>query len=147
MFRRIVCLTTALAFALHLGMGCCAHHAHGDDDQACQHPRDIDHDAHELAASGHGHSHAHHDHACTEESPATPSPDSCPHSECEGGKCVFVTINKVDLSELTKVSLPAIVLNELLVTLSANALAQECDSGGPPKLPVRLHLLQQVLLI
>jgi hypothetical protein len=148
MLRTIVCLTTALAFALHMGMGCCSHHAHADDDHACQHHHaPADHDSHELANSGHHHSHAHHDHANTEESSETPTHDSCPHGRCQGGKCVFVSINKVDLSQLTNVSLPVISLNELLVMLSANTLAQECDSGGPPELPIRLHLLHQVMLI
>jgi len=143
MFRTIVCLTTALAFAFHMGIGCCSHHGHAEDDQTVQHQ----HDAHELATHSHGHSHAHHDHANTEESSESPTPDSCPHDQCEGGKCVFVSISKVDLSQLTHASLPVISLNELLGTLSANTLSPEIDSGGPPKLPLRLHLLHQVMLI
>ena len=147
MMRTIVCLTTALAFALHIGLGCCFHHAHAADGNTCQHPPEADQDSLELATSGHTHSHADHDHQHADESPASPTPDSCPHEECKSGKCVFVSISKVDLSQLANISLPAILVHESLEVLADGASILNSDFGGPPKLPLRLHLLHQVMLI
>jgi hypothetical protein len=152
MMRTIICLTTALAFVLHIGMGCCSHHAHAAETVTCQHHITAEHDSHNVAPGGHHHSHAGHDHETqdherADESNESPTPDSCPAEQCQDGKCVFDTINKIELSQLTNFSLPSFSVNESLDVASVCPTASGFDSGGPLKLPLRLHLLHQVLQI
>lgn len=145
--RTIICLTTAFAFVLHIGMGCCSHHAHAAERITCLHHVTAEHDSHDLATGGHRHSHADHDHEThdhADESKESPTPDSCPAERCQDGKCVFDTINKIELSQLTNFSLPSLSMSESLGMAPVCPLASGFDSGGPLKLPLRLHLLHQV---
>jgi hypothetical protein len=141
--RPIVSLLTALAVNLHLVLGCCAHHAHGEHAGPC--PRHDHSQPAGDAASGHAHScpHGHHD-AGPPTSP--PGPILPVHGDCHESHCAFMIGGVMTFSPQ-----PAV----LFVGFPPEPTAREAaslrgvtprDRGDPFELAVRTHLLHQSFL-
>lgn len=137
--RPIVSFITAAAFLLHMWLGCCAHHAHADDEANChQHTR-------QLAAPA-DHSHAGHDHEAGE-SQGQPTESPCPADGCDESHCVFLSVGKTDLAKTTTAALLPALASESIAAFFDVPPTKLIDSGGLIGPPIRLHLLNQVLLI
>src|SRR5262245_16709833 len=79
--RSIISLITAFAVLLHLVLGCCGHHAHGQTHANCPHEHS------DAAPTGSCHAGHCHDH---QEAPAQPSePALPPHEDCHESHCTF----------------------------------------------------------
>jgi hypothetical protein len=131
--RPVISLITAASVALHLVLGCCAHHGHAEDAA----PAIALHHSH---ACPHGHDHG----APNSESPAEPTPTP---SDCDGGQCAFLLAGKLtfdpDLTIAT-VGLPSLELSMAQVKLAQAELPRDWDD--PDGRSVRPHLLHQVFL-
>jgi hypothetical protein len=131
--RFLVSLITAVAFLAHATFGCCAHHQH-ESAEACIH-----HEASCLDQEAADHSH--------ESSDSAPEDSSCPGHQCNGSQCVFISNGKTVMPKLTVAALLSICRTPFL-TLSCDSLSTAVvDSGGLFDPHLRLHLLNQVLLI
>jgi hypothetical protein len=120
-------LTAALLLA-HTVLGCCSHHAHGSDGPAAI--------------------------VCCEEQRQENDGSRCDHSHkrdanCQGSKCAFVRPAKVQVGDLE-------VAPQLVCAVSSPGDPRLILSDSPaplflmphgPVLPVRLHLMNQVLLL
>ncbi len=138
--RPVVSLTTALAFLLHLWLGCCTHHAHASDTVTpCS-----------AAKTGrcHHHGHASHKHDAPSKSDKAPAKKECPPGSCDGAHCSFTTVGKTFETKAwfapvncIAVLTPAFIFQPLL--------SFDADLGGDLDFapPVRAHLLNQILLI
>jgi hypothetical protein len=137
--RSIVTFIAVTAFMLHFLWGCCAHHVHANDRAASLN----------LAqAAGHCHGSGGHE-----------SPDPCgqlpddSNSQCPGQHtsdchCIFMAAGKMSVAKAVfQAALP--VADELTSSseLTSSLAAAAIDSGGLIKLPVRIHLFHQVMLI
>ena len=130
--RKFVSSVTAVSLAVHMLAGCCAHHAHGNSEL-----QDGDHPAR------HGPHHADHQH------PGGEGHGDHQHKQCDELNCAAVLITPTRSVE-TWASSP---LPPLLAILSAqehlnrNELAVSSVFLLHSELPVRAHLMLQVLLI
>jgi hypothetical protein len=137
--RFIVTLIAATAFMLHFLWGCCAHHVHADEGVTCLNP---------AQAADHCHGGSGHE-----------SPDPCSHlpddsdSPCPGQHtsdcdCIFLAAAKTSVAKATfTAALPLAVELTSSPELSSSLAAAGIDAGGLIKLPVRIHLFHQVMLI
>ena len=135
--RSLITLITAAAFLLHFTLGCCAHHAHAAEGAAC---------------SGHGivadHDHEGHDHDSQEPCEQSPGDRECPGEHCNDGHCVFMADGKtVEVQDSFNAVLPLFVAEPASNAPISGIAAAAIDSGGLIALPVRTHLLNQILLI
>ena len=137
--RPVISLITAAACLLHFGLGCCAHHAHAGDDHVCEcsvsHGQDEDH--------CHSHEHDH-------DTPADTTPDEPAdhHGDCHETHCTFLVTGKTTIApELLSAPLLFATLDAVVATADSTPAIWQRDTGDPLWLPVRLHLLHQVLLI
>ena len=128
----IAVLTAALVF-IHSVFGCCWHHAHD-----CEHGLASAVNPPVKCCQQHSH-----------DSDGHQQPRPCPRSgECEG-TCNFVAPQKVRLSE------QVVAAYDIVATLPAVANSQTVPAAGrelgrllaESALPLRTHLLHQVLLI
>jgi hypothetical protein len=136
---------TAVAFAVHVMVGCCSHHAHAEE---CTHD------------------------AAPANTFSTPDGASLGHwavhaepvqSECQGQKCLFVRPTNDVLVDLLRqidsvpsLALPSDGIASLLLAssrhsisqhfLSQHFFSQHFFSTGRLLMPIRLHLADQVLL-
>lgn len=92
--RQLTCVVSATVLAVHVLVGCCAHHDH---NEFCAH----DHSAHTCATHDHNHSAKPHHHHSDEADPA--SNHHHPRG-CDGGQCVFLAGGKVSLPKLSIVN-------------------------------------------
>ena len=138
--RPFVSFLTAVTFVLHLGLGCCAHHTHGSggNERAIPTPpADV--------VTHHGHSHGH-DHSVPD-SNAPEHPGDSP-SDCHQCHCTFLVTGKTTVVADTLVmALPAATRDEVVAQISSSSANWIRDTGDHLRLPVRLHLFNQVLLI
>lgn len=124
---RMYRIATAVVFAVHLMVGCCWHHAHGDQCRnvatAAQHQCPADHDA-----QGDGSQHG----------------PFC----CQGSKCSFAAPH--NSSGNTLVQFPQLYA----VAAQGDLFSPQCEGrhqggcrSGLPCPTIRLHLVNQVMLI
>jgi hypothetical protein len=129
---RLCRILTAVLLAVHLMVGCCAHHAHACDGQVHS-PLDQG-DATPDGECPDGHSntadHSHHG-----------------SQDCQGGKCTFVLRGQTNHSFIQPMQALAVPLLDDLCAQPGIAAGQRVFSQGRFSLPVRLHLANQVLLI
>jgi hypothetical protein len=131
--RALVSAISAIAFLLHMWLGCCAHHLHAAEAASCAHAAE-----------------AHETHACHEHGPAAPQDESpvAPSEQperCTGGQCMVAGVGKVQVTQ--ELAAAPLWVAECLSSPQLGAPAADViDTGGPPEPPVRLHLLHQVLL-
>jgi hypothetical protein len=120
-------IVTAMVFAAHMMLGCCAHHAHAADSHGRSSPQE--------AASPIGHCGEDHD------GPA----DHSQHGthQCHGGKCSFVASSNSVVPVLPALVVPLANQAELLTSV----FSSQGTVVAVRPLPVRLHLANQVLLI
>jgi hypothetical protein len=124
----------ALALVLfHMTAGCCLHHAHAECLAGCQ---DSPH------WSG----------CCSEDEDHHPCPAEKPHrhsTECDGGECVFVVPETDSLVKLIGPFHPLVAVfadrSGATPTAMARLLPTWLEPSRSP--PLRLHLLNQVLLV
>jgi hypothetical protein len=131
-------LVAICAFALHLMLGCCWHHAHGQDElpghdhaTAGQHvhlPQWLTPVAAPSTApstekcSGHSHSHSgqpdhhHHTHdsAPVESAPSQDSPVT-PHAPCADPQCVYVATTQIEAPAAHNIAIPFVLIVQLAV--------------------------------
>ena len=137
--RQIVTLIAATAFTLHFLWGCCAHHVHANEGVACLNPaQDADH-----CHGGSGHE---------SPDPRGQLPDEsdspCPGQHTSDCHCIFMAAGKTVVAKAGLTAALPLAIAEASPLGSANSLAAAAlDSGGLIKLPVRIHLFHQVLLI
>jgi hypothetical protein len=137
--RSIVTLITAAAFVLHFLWGCCAHPVHAEGGAACL----VHAEARIQGHDGSGHE---------SHNPSGPSPNDsgsgCPGDHSSDCHCVFMTAAKSTVAEtvFTAVALPSLPEVTLFGSTSSPGVVA-IDSGGLIKLPVRIHLFHQVMLI
>ncbi len=137
--RPAISLLTAAAVWVHLLLGCCSHHAHGADGNSFTF-----HHAEPLAAEGHGHSHDHEHSGPESEEPQCPDNH---HEDCHESHCTFLLAGKTTVAADSMVApLPAAA--DLAIPQTASSASTWLrDTGDHLRLPVRLHLFYQVLLI
>lgn len=135
--RPIVSFITVAAFVLHMWLGCCAHHAHATEETTC----------HQFVAKLADPSHAGHGH--DNESPCDKSQEDSPSPAegCTGSYCVFLTIAKTELAKLAMVAVLPVPAIDVIAILDVSSSANLVDTEEPIPYPVRLHLLNRVLLI
>ena len=138
--RPFVSFLTAVTFVLHLGLGCCAHHTHGSggNERAIPTPpADV--------VTHHGHSHGH-DHSVPDSNAPEHPGDS--HSDCHQNHCTFLVTGKTTIVPDTLVAaLLAATPDAVVAQISSSSANWIRDTGDHLQLPVRLHLLKQVMLI
>jgi len=137
--RLIVTLIAATAFMLHFLWGCCAHHVHADDGVASLNP---------AQAADHCHSSSGHEmpDPCGQVPDDSDSP--CPGQHTSDCDCTFIAAGKTVVAKAGLTAALPLAIAEASPLGSANSLAAAAlDSGGLIKLPVRIHLLHQVMLI
>lgn len=132
---------TALSLLAHSVLGCCWHHAHACDDMGCPH-------ATEDLGGGHCHTDL-------SQADGHGDQDACVlghsgHDDCRGARCVFVSVQR--MAPISWLGQP---LGQAWLADSAIAVAGtmvRCSGRHGPDasdglLPLRIHLLYQVLLI
>jgi hypothetical protein len=137
--RRIVSLITASALLLHVWLGCCAHHVHADQSP----PNALDPHGHAAGAHDHSHGHAH---------PAADSESSQhradPSDDCQEGDCAFLVAGKtVVIFDVLVAPLPEFASDARIESAASSSVQAIDDPDDRQRLPVRLHLLHQLLLI
>lgn len=137
--RPVISLTTALAFLLHLWLGCCSHHAHADDGLTPSSPQ-------KVTTCNHS-GHCGHKHGSQKNSENEPSKE-CPPGGCDDAKCSFTVYGKTFESKAwfgvpMCVAILTPECNFQPVFPSHVDLGVDCDFAPP----VRPHLLNQILLI
>ena len=133
--RQLISLITTAAFLLHLGLGCGAHHAHAAGATACALP---------TLPADHGHCPGH-DHSVPDsETPEHPGS----HDDCHETHCTFLVAGKTTVVPDTLVTaLPPVAFDTVLAQTASSSANWLRDTGDHLRLPVRLHLFHQVLLI
>jgi len=142
---------TTIVLLVHMGLGCCWHHAHacaaGDYGHAVGDEEPFSHADHEHISHFEHCSHVDGNHGC-------PHDDHQRHQhECDGDRCTFVRSKSafeqnsdLTVSVLCDSSLPALISWDVLW----QGFERPFDSGeilGGVPLPLRAHLLYCVLLI
>jgi hypothetical protein len=159
--RTILAYLAAAALTLHVLLGCCLHHDHpicltgaccelhgeaavGEDQGRHDDHEGHDHDSCPTAHEEHDRVAATEHESEPDHTPAEPCPGSC------GDRCVFVSTVRFQLEQpldlasfdLSLLALPQVAANLRLGGTRFESLDATAD---PP--PLRLHLLQQRLLI
>lgn len=135
----VASILTCFSLLTHLWVGCCAHHAHGDalEGSVATSQTGCEGRAHGASRP---HSHRHGD---------RPDHSSEQGGSCNEPDCTWVVGGKVqlvdDIVSLPHFSASAAILGATYA--SHSAVAQQRDSHGCSTLPLRTHLLLQVLLI
>lgn len=136
--RSIISLITGAAFWLHVLLGCCAHHAHAADKIVCPNPASAE-------SVGHGHLHVH-DHSTPDSE--TPDHPGGSHDDCHESHCAFLVTGKTTIVLDTLVAtLSAVPFDTVVAQTASPSVNWVCDTEDHLRLPVRLHLFNQVLLI
>jgi hypothetical protein len=143
---------TSIVLLVHLGLGCCWHHAHAcvPGGTVCS----VAVEPYPLSA-GHQHDGLHPDDSrhADGETACPPDGQNGHDHECEGDRCTFVrsksSLEQVDDSTahaILAVHMPAAMAGDV-VQLDQVSLTYSGESPGAPSLPLRAHLLFRVLLI
>jgi len=116
-------LLAIFAFALHLLLGCCWHHAHGASELAGHH-----HDSHGCShvhlptwfwssapAPCEHHHHGHHDHDDSDDT------DTTPHAPCSDPQCVFLVSGQLTAPADSDLHMPIASVDCLLVQHDSTA--------------------------
>jgi hypothetical protein len=136
--RAAISLITATAFWLHILLGCCAHHAHAVDGSTRAFPFSL---AEEVADHGHSHGHSVPD-------SDTPQHPRGSHDDCHESHCTFlVTGTTTVVKDPLVAALPAVTFGAVVAQAASSSIHWILDTGDHLRLPVRLHLFNQVLLI
>ena len=138
--RLVVTLITAAAFALHLALGCCAHHAHSNEEATQLTERTATH-CHDCPG---------HIGQSQDSRPSWPgkSHSDCPGERCSDGSCVFMVSGKTVVAKAVFAAvLPHYFAGPVALGSNSSPLTAAIDSGGLIALPLRPHLLNRVLLI
>lgn len=139
--RPIVVLTTCSAFAFHLLVGCCAHHAHSHEAatrSALPPTADVVHDGGCCHGDEHGHA-----------PPADATPSDAPsEKKCEGSPCTYVVGSNIVPPACEPAFAGLLWLESCLqlpppLVFSSGHPDDWLDTGPPH----RVHLLHCVLLI
>lgn len=137
--RAAISVITAATFWLHILLGCCAHHAHGAESDIRALAAVPIHEPH------HGHSHGHDHSAPVSETPQHPGGS---HDDCHENHCDFLLTGKTTAAVDALVSaLPAVAQQTVVSQTAPSWNTWTQDTGDHLRLPVRLHLFNQVLLI
>jgi hypothetical protein len=157
---QIVRLLTAVAIVVHTTVGCCAHGAHGKNDECCK-----QNDCCTVKQGNHeSHGHAYHDQLGAGELSADlpqtlDSSSTCDHQsqqpaphECRHANCIWTTPEARDNIDLMSLSFEGNIqwsVNTSLVFLLAygNESPDLLSFFSPHSAPVRVHLIKCVLLI
>ena len=124
---RLFRILTAVVFAVHLMVGCCAHHAHACESQGDVQP------AHGQCPDSHEGETDHSDHG---------------PQDCQGSPCSFVASSSPSSHSFAQPSQTFVIA--LLTdqpSLVGTGSKQHCFATGRLLLSVRLYLVNQVLLI
>ncbi len=136
--RSVISLITVVALLLHVWLGCCGHHLHAGEDSRCAS------DQHTCHAYGDHETHCHDEGNHSEEGPA----DECPGKSCDESDCAFAMFGKTSLSKAWFAFGAWIAA---LPRWDVEPLQQFSATARIPtfafSVPVRVHLLHQVLLI
>lgn len=131
MLRKLFTNAMACLITLHAVLGCCWHHAHGDERAASG----------GIAVAAHAecdHCHPGDDHASPEK------PQKC-RTEC-GSVCTFLPSQKIHFeAPLMTVALDWVIVAEAVPPATTFATIAFSRQRSEP--PLRLHLLHQLLLI
>lgn len=121
---------TAALFAIHLTVGCCAHHAHACDGQERCLPTAAG--ASDGMCGTHHADHQHHG----------------PH-DCQGAKCTFIRSADETAAQwlCDAVEMPVTLTVDEALAPSGGCADQHIFLTGRLLLPVRLHLANEVLLV
>jgi len=131
---RLFRILTAVVFAVHLMVGCCAHHAHACDSQDQSPPAQgavtTDGQCHESPDSGEGAGHPH-------------GPQ-----DCQGDKCSFVLPSQPANNSFVQPLQAFVIVLLTDQSFFVGTGSEQCFfATGWLLLPVRLHLANQVMLI
>jgi hypothetical protein len=148
--RLLVTLIAVAAFWLHMLLGCCAHHSHAATGKICALASTSADDA-----IDHGHTHGHEHEATGDGASDAHAPqhsdEPCgdhPHNDCHETHCSFIAAGKTIIAlDLLVVDLPTLASDAAIAQAAAASYRWIGDSGDHSRLPVRLHLFHQVLLI
>jgi hypothetical protein len=123
-------IATAAMLAVHITVGCCAHHAHGCEGKDCSSSAHGD-ATHDGQCPGRGAGNSHHG-----------------SHDCHGEKCSFVSPSRT-VSDSLVLPFQAFFAPSLDNQLPPVGMGRGRDflASGRLLLPVRLHLANQVLLI
>lgn len=135
--RTITTLLAIAAFALHLLLGCCWHHAHGADELSEHHH--ASHGCNHVhlpswlcpTAASHG-DHQHHEH----EHDGSGDSDTTPHPPCSDPLCVYLISGQVALPAPSDLALPVAFVD----LQTANAAAIVSVAAGAPHDKFSLHV-------
>jgi hypothetical protein len=135
---RAITSVTLATFLLHMWLGCCAHHVHASAS-SCQH------DSANTPACLHvGHSQDHANESAHNELPERVPPRK---GRCSDTDCVFLTVGKTELAKLPTVGILLFSTYEKVAADRTPSDFGVMDLGGDVGPPVRLYLLNRVLLI
>lgn len=135
--RPIISLITAFAVLLHLVLGCCAHHAHGQSHANCTHE--------DPATSHTGGCHAGHCH--DQEAPVQPSePVVPPYEDCHDSHCAFHVASALTFVPDVTVVYAVITDQSPAGQLVSLRRTSTRERGDPVEPAVRPHLAYQVFL-
>jgi hypothetical protein len=129
---------TAALLALHTVLGCCWHHAHSLAEESCM-TQSVE------RPEGHG---GHSDHDCDSTTPVNHDGHQSPH-ECQGSTCVFVRPTHDGSQGSSDLLMDVPLSLSPIAFASTNVRVAEKSFFAPDALlpPLRLHLVDQVLLI
>lgn len=140
--QTVFCNLMAASLFIHALLGCCWHHAHAQSCCSKQETKVSE----RVTGCSHGHSCGHSaDKSHQKQKPAEPHQ----HKDCPGS-CTFLSVAKTQVdchSPLSPLPFAAFVpfVAEVGATFHVSADRVTDESGPPP--PLRLHLLNQILLI
>lgn len=129
--RPFINIASCASFLLHMWAGCCLHHAHAAEGAFGPQHTQISVGDPTIVQT------------FRSESPAD---GPCSEEQCSEGQCVSLVAGKVELSKVTTDTLLILCTGDESNDFSATH-SWELNTEGVTAPPVRLHLLNQVLLI
>lgn len=130
---RLFRILTAVVLMAHLLLGCCVHHAHACDDMRHSPP---------IRGSAFFETH------CSEDCDKDTDHSNPGSQRCQGEKCSFVRPSPVANDSPTQpLSVFIVPLIEGTISPKGIGSEQRFSASGRIPMPLRLHLLNQVLLI
>jgi hypothetical protein len=140
--RAAISITTAAAVWLHMLLGCCAHHDHAS---AASLSDLATFPAAEVADHGHSQGHDHNHGVPQSDLPQQPGGS---HDDCHKSHCDFlVTGSTIIVLDTLVAALPGVAYEHVVAQFKSSSANWMRDTGDHLRLPVRLHLFHQVLLI
>ena len=139
--RALLSLITVAACFLHLGLDCGAHHGHEFGGSHGSIPISLNSQAADL-----GHSLGPHHTPADSEAPSHPEGS---HDDGHEGHCnlLMTGTTRVLVQDTQVAALPPVFLDAVVAQTATVSVNWMRDTGDYLQLPVRLHLLHQILLI